>query len=149
MLTTIQEVFTNLGNAYNSNKCSQAWRMLTQPQQVLTSRENADTTTGRVNKHGDSECSQMQHAVMHMPGGCWQLQHSQVLRIVSTRMLTIKPADMHGEISYGGCSCMYFLIMISLCILSVIVLSHYGNDNRKAEPHAQRRSQHLINTQQN
>ena len=39
-------------------------------------------------------------AVMHMPGGCWQLQHSQLLRIVSTRMLTSKPAGMHGEGSH-------------------------------------------------
>ena len=90
-------------------------------------------------------------------GGCWRLQHSQVLRIVSTRMLTIKPAGMHGE----GSQLQHIYIYIWRMLMHVLPhhdltlnivcnsMSHYRTDKRKAEPHAQHRSQHLINTQQN
>jgi len=124
MLTTIQEVLTNLGNAHNCNKCSTSLEnvdSLTQAQQVLTSREKADTTTGRVNNHG--ECSQLsQLACMGRAHNCNMYIWRMFMHVLPHHDLTL----------YIVCNSM----------------SHYGTDNRKAEPHAQRRSQHLINTRQ-
>jgi len=62
-------------------------------------------------------------------------------------MLQFEPCPCMPAGLIGGCSCMSTSSSWSHSICNG--MSHYGTDNRKAEPHAQRRSQHLINARQN